>query len=80
MPPSTEALTPEVIRRWQRQNSLSMGESKELGVAAGTAVTGRPPPRSARALLTHMAPTSDAWRRSVARDKNEERMVVVTTG
>ncbi|WP_214069883.1 hypothetical protein, partial [Photorhabdus hainanensis] len=39
-------------------------------VAVGIAVTGYPPHRSGRALLTHPAPTSGVWRKSAAKDKD----------
>ncbi len=41
-------------------------------VAVGIAVTGYPPHRSGRALLTHPAPTSGVWRKSAAKDKDAQ--------
>jgi hypothetical protein len=40
------------------------GAKTETWVAVGTLITERPPHRSVRALLTHTAPTLDAWRQS----------------
>ena len=39
-------------------------------VAVGMVITDHPPHRSGRALLTHPAPTSGIWRKSVVPDKD----------
>ena len=41
-----------------------------LLVAVGTTLADRPPHRSVRALLTHTAPTSDAWRQNESSGKD----------
>jgi hypothetical protein len=40
-------------------------------VAVGMAITGHPPHRSGRALLTHPAPILGIWRRTAVQDKDE---------
>src|ERR1700682_1896183 len=62
-----------LARRPRLIRNLSVGFSP---VAVGTPVAQRPPHRSARAALPHAAPTADAWRRSVSRDRGEEFWVM----
>jgi len=44
---------------------------RHVKVAVGMAITGHPPHRSGRALLTHPAPISGIWRRTAVQDKDE---------
>ena len=48
---------------------FSVGDNER--VAVGMAITGHPPHRSGRALLTHPAPISGIWRRTAVQDKDE---------
>lgn len=41
-----------------------------ITVAVGMAITGHPPHRSGRALLTHPAPILGIWRKTAAQDKD----------
>jgi len=55
-------------------NMLSYSELSQYNelerVAVGMVITDHPPHRSGRALLTHPAPTSGIWRKSVVPDKD----------
>jgi len=48
------------------------GKDIKVSVTVGMVITDHPPYRSGRALLTHPAPTSGIWRKSVVQGKDEQ--------